>query len=190
MYENERTQAAHEYISNGKSMDRIAEEMQIAKSTVRRWAKEDGGKEKRQKKNRRTLNRATTAAVKRDGRKLDTLITAGNRLERTLNEAAGLAEKAIKDIKKAKDPEKIQNVLEGFTFRNLQSLAEAVGTQTKTAFMLHGLMTEAEKRRHELDKKKLELEEKKLEEANADGGGDIEVVIAPELRAMLEDKGR
>lgn len=196
MYEDKRPEAATEYITNNKSINAIAQEMGIGRSTVARWAKDEKWKEQREKMHRRAVKRATTAQVKKEAKKLQTLTTAANKAERALSLAAGLVESALEEINKMPEINKnikAAEILNGYALKNLQSLADAIGSQTKTAFMLRGMLTEAEKRKLEVEKKKLALEEKKISmdaEAETENAGGWEVKFPPELEAIMEGKRR
>lgn len=196
MYEDKRPEAAALYINQGKSIQSIADEMQIGRSTVARWAKEENWKAKRQKMHERAVKRATTAQVRKEAKKLQTLTKAANKAENALMLAAGLVENALKAMAKMPEGEKSKkesDLLNGFALKNLQSLADAIGSQTKTAFLLRGMLTEAEKKRLELDRRKIALEEKRLsmdeEESKAAPAGFV-VEFPAVIEEILEGKRR
>lgn len=192
MYEDKRPEAAALYINQGKSIQSIADEMQIGRSTVARWAKEENWKAKRQKMHERAVKRATTAQVRKEAKKLQTLTKAANKAENALMLAAGLVETVLKEINKMPEIDKNTNaaeILNGYALKNLQSLADAIGSQTKTAFLLRGMLTEAEKRKLEVEKQKLALEEKRLEMATEDEKPkEINVKFSHELEKALAER--
>lgn len=189
MYEDKRPEAAALYINQGKSIQSIADEMRIGRSTIARWAKEENWKAKRQKMHDRAVKRATTAQVRKEAKKLQTLNKAANKAENALMMAAGLVESAllaIETMPKDEKSKKESDILNGYALKNLQSLAEAISSQTKTAFLLRGMLTEAEKKRLELDRRKVALEEKRLamdaEESKEEPAG-----FVVEFPAVIED---
>ena len=154
------------------TLKELAAQMEIPVSTICRWSKAGGWKEKREKIRKRAIKKTATRIVNKKSRELEKIIRASGSLENALIMAAAQFEAALKVVEKDKNAKGKGLVADGFRAKNLQSLAGAIQTAANTRMLISGIMTAAEKEKLAIERAKLEMEQRK------------------EAAALKEDKGK
>ena len=141
------------------TLKELAAQMEIPVSTICRWSKAGGWKEKREKIRKRAIKKTATRIVNKKSRELEKIIRASGSLENALIMAAAQFEAALKAIP-GDDKQKLLTA-DGFRAKNLQSLAGAIQTAANTRMLISGIMTAAEKEKLAIERAKLEMEQRK-----------------------------
>lgn len=155
--------------------------MGIPCSTICRWSKTGGWKEKRDKARKRAVKKATTRAVNKKSREFEKLMKASGNLENALIMAAAQFEAALKAVQADAKQNGAGNMADGFRAKNLQSLAGAIKTAVDTRMLISGIMTAAEKEKLQIEREKLAMEKRREEREMAEMEGaennEIHIVI-------------
>lgn len=157
--EDKQSAAEAAYLAGEMTLKELAAQMEIPLSTICRWSKAGGWKEKREKIKKRAIKKTATRIVNKKSRELEKIIRASGSLENALIMAAAQFEAALKAIP-GDDKQKLLTA-DGFRAKNLQSLAGAIQTAANTRMLISGIMTAAEKEKLAIERAKLEMEQRK-----------------------------
>lgn len=175
--EDKQSAAEAAYLAGEMTLKELAAQMEIPVSTICRWSKAGGWKEKREKIKKRAIKKTATRIVNKKSRELEKILKASGSLENALIMAAAQFEAALKAIP-GDDKQKLLTA-DGFRAKNLQSLAGAIQTAANTRMLIAGMMTAAEKEKLAIERAKLEMEQRK--EAAA-----LEEETDNEIRIVIE----
>lgn len=157
--EDKQSAAEAAYLAGEMTLKELAAQMEIPVSTICRWSKAGGWKEKREKIKKRAIKKTATRIVNKKSRELEKILKASGSLENALMMAAAQFEAALKAIP-GDDKQKLLTA-DGFRAKNLQSLAGAIQTAASTRMLISGIMTAAEKEKLAIERAKLEMEQRK-----------------------------
>lgn len=180
--QEKRLEAEARYISSAINLRELAKEMGIGAGTLMRWSREGAWAEKRRQVELRASEKAMRSAVSKRAKQLEKLLDASATMEEALQAAARQFLTKLEDAdEKARERGKLAD---GFRAKNLQSLAQAIGTATQTRMLLDGILPEEAKQKLRIEKKKQALEEKRQAEEGMEKA--VEVRFPPEAEEMAK----